>query len=156
MAITITKKDAEFYCFEDVALATILGIKENDDYIGERGAKELMKKVSDAFGMPCPKFRFTRKNSRFCYYRSQDHSIHFNYYWGLTTSVVLHEMAHSCHHYFGTGGSIHGPEYVRVWIDIMSRHYDVPAEKFEALANSRGLQYTKHLPSVTTFKPKYG
>lgn len=152
--MTIGKADAAFYCFERVALATILDIKKNEDYIGEDGTKELMQKVSESYGFDSPKFKYTRKDSRFCYHRGG--TLHFNYYWGLTVSTVLHELAHFLVYRLNLPGHRHGPEYTRIWIDIFSKYYDVPAEQFEDLADARGLKYAgRKIKPVSKFVPSY-
>ena len=151
----INKKDAAFYCFEKVALAKVLGIRCSDNYIGEDGAKDLMQKISVSYGMRCPEFVKARKDSGFCYYRY--HAIHFNPLWGLTTAIVLHEMAHAIHRFSGTGGEIHGAEYTRVWMDIISRMYECDVAELEQIARDRGLPFTPRIKvqPVTQYVPKY-
>ena len=148
-----TKKDATFYCFEKVALATIVDVDRRDDYLDEEGCKALMQRVSDSYQIVCPGFKYTRKDSRYCYYMRYAHVICFNYYWGMTQTVVLHELAHAL---TPNGVEIHGPEYLRVWIDIFSRHYDIPAYKFECLARDRGLTVLPSTQKCGGYKPKYG
>ena len=149
----ITKEDKNFYVFEQIALKTIIGMSKSDDYLGIENSKNLMQRVSDSFGMTCPEFKTTRKDSTFCYYRC--HAIYYNLLWGLNTPIVLHEMCHALHGFFKTGGENHGPEYTRVWIDVFSRMYDIDPGRFEELADRRNIKYTTRKTEIKTYTPKY-
>ena len=155
----ISKKDQAFYTYEKIALATIVGMQDSDDYLGEDGCRELMQRISNAFNISCPKFKLARKDSGFCYYRKIDNSIYYNPYWGLTTPTVLHEMTHAVDLYDRefSKNDIHGPIFVRKWIDIVSRMYDIDAKIFEELADKRNIEYKKRdIILEGGYKPKYG
>lgn len=153
-----TKHDATFYCFERVALAKVLHLAATDTYIGESGALDLMQRISKSFGMQCPAIKKTRKDSAYCYYKFYEHAIYFNYSWGLTALTTIHEMAHAVHHHLRTGGEVHGAEFTRVWIDLVSRMYEIDPLEFEKIAAERGLPFTLRTvrKPQTQYVPKYG
>jgi len=154
----ISKKDKEFYNYEKIALATIVGMQDSDDYLGEDGCKDLMSRISKAFNIPCPTFKLTRKDSGFCYYKKLEHAIYYNPYWGLTTPTTLHEMAHAVIGCKNVSEDSHGPYFVREWMDIVARMYDMNVELFEQLADKRNIEYKKRNIFITEneYRPKYG
>jgi hypothetical protein len=153
----IKKEDAKFYIFERLALKVCCGLSYGDEYIGENGAKSLMEKISKSFSIKTPDLKYTRKDSSFCYYRTINHSIYYNPLWGYTNPVVLHEMCHAIHISKGIGGPSHGPEFTRIWIDVISRMYDFDPKIIEDLADSKDVKYTKRTTKTyEEFRPKYG
>ena len=135
------KKDARFYAFERVALATVLGADQGD-YLGVEQSMLMMDRISASYKMKAPTYKKARSDSGYCYYRPVTHSIHINELWGLTSRTILHEMAHAVHRHLRTGGESHGPEFIRVWMDMASRMYHVDVADLEALADGRGVPYT--------------
>jgi len=156
--MNITKKDKLFYFYEEMALKEIVGIRYSDNYIGESGAKDLIKRISRAFNMSEPGFLYTRKDSGFCYYRALNNSIYFNRMWGLTTPIVLHEMCHALLNHKNIPDNNHDKNFAREWIDIVSRMWEIEPEQFEKLADKLNVEYTPRIVknTVTAYKPKYG
>ena len=152
-----TKKDAEFYTFEDIALSKVLGLTKKDLYISENEIKDLMQKVSKSFGIVCPKFKYTRSDSGYCYYRPLTNTIHFSKLFGMTTLITLHELCHSIHHSDKNyDNDIHGASYTRIWMDVMSRMFEVDVREFEKIADARNITYTKTVSDcVKGYIPKY-
>ena len=153
----ISKKDAEFYTFEDVALKKVLGLSKKDLYINEAEIKDLMQRVSSSFNIDCPKFKYTRSDSRYCYYLPSSHAIYFNRLFGMTTVIVLHELCHAIHRFSRIGShASHGDGYARIWIDVMSRMFDVDKNEFEKIADELNIKYVRaDTDCVKEYKPKY-
>ena len=135
----ISKADAAFYTYEEIALATIVNMRKSDDCLGENGTKDLINKISNVLKLKAPNFQYTRSDSKFCYHRAG--TLHFNRNWGLTTALVLHGYCHYYLWYNKIEDNDHGPNYVKQWINMISRMYEIDSELFENLADSRNIKY---------------
>lgn len=65
--------------------------------------------------------------------------------WSRVPEVVLHEVAHCVvHHYlrcdYGVGAAGHGPEFVRVFLDLLSAVLGTNADTLSEQARARGVQ----------------
>ena len=152
-----TKKyDAKFYAFEDDALRKVVNISKRDNYLNELEIKELIQRVSGSFKLQPPHLKYTRKDSRYCYYQHSNNTIYLNPLFGCTSIIVLHEMCHYISDMLNEfPHEVHGKEYCTIWIDVMSKMFDVDKSQFELIADNWKIVYTPSEKTVSTYKPKY-
>jgi hypothetical protein len=104
--------------------------------------KLLIDRVARSYKIPVPEVLITRADSGKSYYRHGTHSVHLAG-WGHTYGTVLHEIAHAIANKTLPEDGGHGPNYVKVYCELMSRMFELPLGSMRRSACDFGLKISQ-------------
>ncbi len=128
---------SRFYAYEKAMLKRFLPAKLEDGLTFEESVA-LGERICKSYQVKTPKFKQGR-STKIAYYRRLEHSITLPP-WAQRDNVVLHEVAHAVTYAKGYNDPGHGEHFVRIWIELFSRMYDVSEEALMCEAEQHGLQ----------------
>lgn len=132
-----SKKDKKFYDFEDKIIAAFIGSKLHDGLTLQE-SQEFTNRVCASYAVLPPRCVVGR-SIKVATYNPLHHVIKLPI-WAQRTCIVLHEVAHAIDRKKnGLANESHGPQYVKVWIELFGRMYDLSQEMLTKEANRHGL-----------------
>ena len=127
----------KFYDFEDAMIRQWLPAQLGDGMDFEE-ACGLVGRICASYGIRTPQVKKGR-GSR-AYYTCGKHTITLPP-WSQRTNIVLHETAHAVAESKAPSTALHGPFFVRVWMEMFSRMYEVDIALLMHNARMRGVDF---------------
>lgn len=133
----------KFYNFESAMIKRFLP-HALEDGLGLEDSRRLVERICNSYGVATPAVIKGRADSKRAYYRAAGHRIVLPP-WAQRDWVVVHETAHAITRAKGHIEPWHGACFVRVWMELWSRMYDIPVSYLEQQASLHGLSYAPDL-----------
>lgn len=130
----------KFYRFETAMIKRFLP-SSLEDGLGLDESRQLVERICRSYGVSAPAVVKGRADAKKAYYQKLTHKIVLPP-WAQRDWVVVHETAHAIVRAKGFDDPGHGESFVRVWMQLWSRMYDIPLSALEQQANLHGIGYT--------------
>ena len=129
----------KFYDFERAMVKRYLpsGLQ---DGLELRDSRTLVERICRSYNVNPPTVTQGRSDSMKAYYSLPDHKIVLPP-WAQRDYIVVHETAHAIVYSKNIEDPGHGKGFVRIWMDLWSRMYDIPLADLEYQAGLHGLSY---------------
>lgn len=136
-------KAQKFYNFENGVVKKYLPSSVGDGLSLEE-SRELVNQICSSYRVNPPLVKEGR-SARRAYYAPSKHQIVLPP-WAQRTYLVIHETAHAIARSRDMAETSHGPTFIRTWMELFSRMYDIPIEKLQEDAEREGLLARSFLP----------
>lgn len=129
---------SKFYAFEKEMLKRFLPAKLEDGLSFEDSIA-LGERICKSYNVRVPQFKKGR-STKVAYYRRLEHSITLPP-WAQRDNVVLHEVAHAITYAKSYDDPGHGKYFVKVWMELFSRMYDISLAELQRYAQQRQIDF---------------